>query len=617
MRIVIAGHVDHGKSTLVGRLLHDTDSLPEGRLEQITQAATRRGMAFEWSFLMDALQAERDQNVTIDTSHIWFKSEKRDYVIIDAPGHCEFLKNMITGAASSDAALLVIDAREGVSEQSMRHGYLLHLLGVRQVGILINKMDAVDYDEAAYKKTDKAYRAYLKSIGVSPGFSIPISARAGDNIASLSPHMPWYKGPSVLEALDGFKPPVSLANLPLRLAVQDVYKFGERRIVAGRIESGSLNVGDDLLFSPTNQRAKIASIEAWGAGTPPLSATAGESIGITLAEQIFVERGYMASHVLDAPILTHSFRAQLFWLGAKPLAMGKRYKLRINTDEFAAEVHAIEQVVDTTTLETGKQETVERNQVARVVLRLRGIAAMDSFADNPRTGRFVLVEDYDVAGGGIIDLEGFSDQRIGTAEVKSKNITALDLRITPEQRAHMNGHTGGILWFTGLSGAGKSTLALELQQRLFAKGCQVYVLDGDNIRRGLNNDLGFSASNRSENIRRIGEVAALFAAAGFIVIVSFISPYREDRERARAAASELFSLVHIKADLKTCEQRDTKGLYKKARKGEIKDFTGISAPYEAPKDPDLLIDTDQHTVEEGVAVLMKYVTRQFIDPVTR
>jgi len=620
MNIVIVGHVDHGKSTLVGRLLYDTGSLPDGKFEQIKASSEKRGMPFEWSFLMDALQTERDQGITIDTTQIWFSTEKRRYCIIDAPGHKEFLKNMITGAASAEAALLIIDAKEGVKEQSKRHGYLLHLLGIRKVAVAVNKMDLVNYDEKAFSAIEQEYRAYLKSVGVTPTFIIPISARDGVNIISTrnTQHaipLPWYKGPSILEALDRFEETVPESNLPLRLPVQDVYKFDERRIIAGRIESGSLKVGDEILFSPSGRRVKIASIESWPQTTPVKEASAGQSVGITLSDQIFAERGNIVSHVKNAPALTNLIRAQIFWLGHNPLTVGKRYKMKLSTYETTVEVKDILQTVDTGSLAHSKSTQVERGGVAEILLRVRGLMAVDDHAENARTGRFVLIEDYDVAGGGIISLKGIPDQRVASAEIKSKNISEIDFRITSEQRSLANGHLGGILWFTGLSGSGKSTLALELQQRLFAKGYQVFVLDGDNVRAGLNKDLGFSPEDRTENIRRVGEVAALFARAGIIVITSFISPYKEDRRRARAAAPEHFNTIYIKADVATCEKRDVKGLYKKARLGEIKEFTGISAPYEEPENPDLIIDTASMSVEESVGRLLEYVQKQLVDPV--
>jgi bifunctional enzyme CysN/CysC len=615
MNICIVGHVDHGKSTLVGRLLHDTGSLPDGKFEQIQESCRRRGMAFEWSFLMDALQIERDQGITVDTSQIWFRTARRGYVIIDAPGHKEFLRNMISGAAASEAALLLIDAKEGVKEQSRRHGYLLHLLGMRQVTVLVSKMDTVGYSKEVFAAIEKEYRTYLSALGITPAFVIPVSARAGDNLTRPSPHMPWYQGKSVVEALDSFVSAPAPSDLPLRLPVQDVYKFDDRRIIAGRIESGTLKVGDALLFSPAGQRAHVASIEIWPAGPRPTQCLAGQSVGITLSEQVFVERGHIASHETETPKLTAMFRARLFWLGGMPLETSKRYKLKLCTSEITAEVKTIEQIVDTDTLARATHQAVEAGAVAEVIFRTRGMAAVDAFKDNPRTGRFVITDGYDICGGGIIDMEGFPDQRMAIHSAKSKNITAVDLHITPHQRTIMNGHSGGILWFTGLSGSGKSTLAIALQRHLFAKGCQTYVLDGDNIRNGLSRDLGFSADDRSENIRRAGEVAGLFAEAGMIVITSFISPYREDRKRAQGAAPDYFNTVYIKADLATCETRDAKGLYKKARKGEIPNFTGISAPYEEPENPDLVIDTSRLSIEQSLSLLINYVQKQFIEPV--
>ncbi|MGB1539725.1 MAG: adenylyl-sulfate kinase, partial [Rickettsiales bacterium] len=520
-----------------------------------------------------------------------------------------------TGAASSEAALLIIDAKEGVKEQSKRHGYLLHLLGVQQVAVVVNKMDLIDYDQTRFDAIEAEYRAYLKSIGVEPTYFIPVSAREGDLMVEASSNMPWYSGPSVVEALDHFQPLPARADLPLRLPVQDVYKFDERRIIVGRIESGSLKVDDEILFSPTNTPATIASIEAWGAKENPTEAFAGQSVGITLTEQIFVERGHVASHVDAPPMLSNVFRARLFWLGRTPLLKGKRYKLKLGTAELMGDVQAIEQVVNTSTLAHEAAEEVERNSVAEVLFHVRGITALDEFTDNPRTGRFVVIDDCDVAGGGIISMEGLEDQRVSRGAIKSENLYPVDMAVTPEQRAIYNGHTGGILWFTGLSGSGKSTLALELEKRLFAKGYQVYVLDGDNVRAGLNSDLGFAPEDRAENIRRVGEVAALFAQAGVIVITAFISPYAEDRRRARAAAADYFNAVYIKADLETCEKRDVKGLYKKAREGKILEFTGISAPYEEPDNPELVVDTRNADIVSCVRQLEHYVERNFVDPV--
>ncbi|HEX8373749.1 MAG TPA: adenylyl-sulfate kinase, partial [Geminicoccaceae bacterium] len=585
-------------------------SLPEGRYEAIRDQSERRGMPFEWAFLMDAIQAERDQGITIDTTQIRFRTAKRPYVIIDAPGHKEFLKNMVTGAASSEGALLLIDAHEGVQEQSRRHGYLLHLLGVDQVAVLVNKMDLVGYSADRFGQVAEEYRAYLKGLGVRPSCIVPISAREGDNMIEHSARMPWYQGPTVLQALDGFEYKGTAAERPLRMPVQDVYKFDQRRIVAGRIESGRVRVGDEVVFSPSNKTATIRSIEAWHVPEAPEEADAGRSVGVTLTEQIFVERGEVMSHLEHAPLETNVFKARMFWLGRNPLAVGNGYTLKLGTLEAPVSVEAIERVIDTSDLSSKPATRLERNGAGEVVLRTKRLLALDEHLHNPITGRFVLVEDHLPVGGGIVSMEGYPDQR-GLVTVRSTNITAVGHAVTREARSARNGHRGGVLWFTGLSGSGKSTLALALERELFAKGFNVYVLDGDNVRGGLNANLGFSPEDRAENIRRVGEVAALFADAGFLVISSFISPYRSDRERARAAAPDAFHEVHVRASLEACEGRDPKGLYKRARRGEIAEFTGISSPYEPPEAPDLVVPTDELPVEECLALLTRYVGDRF------
>ncbi len=610
LKVAIVGHVDHGKSTLVGRLFHDTGSLPEGKFEAIQAMCERRGMPFEWAFLMDALQAERDQGVTIDTTQIWFRTDKRGYVIIDAPGHKEFLKNMVTGAAASDAALLLIDADEGIREQSRRHGYLLHLLGVAQVMVVVNKMDLIAYDRDRYEAIERDYRDYLAGIGVQATRFIPVSAREGDNIATPSAAMPWYQGPTVLQSLDEFEVVTQPDDLPLRFPVQDVYRFDERRIIAGRIETGTLRVGDTLLFSPANRTGKVKSIEAWSVPAQPSQASAGQSIGITLEEQIFVEQGDVASHEVDPPIESDVFRARLFWLGARDLVVGNRYTMKLNTMDAGVVVQSIERVIDTGDLSAREAKAVARNDVAEITLRADGMLALDDFNNSPLTGRFVLVDDYNIAGGGIISMEGYADQRHLITR-RASNIQRVEHDVTDENRQQRNGHQGAVLWFTGLSGAGKSTVAVAVERRLFNLGYQAYVLDGDNVRHGLNADLGFSPEDRAENIRRVGEVAGLMSRAGMICITAFISPYRSDRDRARAAGGDRFAEIHIQADLETCERRDPKGLYKKARAGEIPDFTGISAPYEAPENPELVVDTSELTVDEAVEYVIAYVQRRF------
>ena len=610
LKIVIVGHVDHGKSTFVGRLFHDTGSLPEGKLEQLQKVAERRGVPFEWANLMDALQSERDQNITIDTAQIWFQTKKRQYVIIDAPGHKEFLKNMITGAANAEAALLLIDANEGVQEQSRRHGYLLNLLGIRQFAVLVNKMDLQDYSQERFNQIEQEYRAFLKDLGAEPKRFIPIAAKHGDNIASLSKNMPWWSGPTVLDILDDFRVSELPKDQPLRFPIQDVYRFDERRILAGRVEAGSIKVGDRLLFSPSNKVSTVKTIERWNAPSHD-SADAGESIGITLMEQIFVERGTVAALETSPPYELTRFKARLFWLGRTPFRKGKNYKLKLATQEVDCEIETIEKVIDASTLETVSRKTNEifvgRHEVAELTIRTKRPIAFDAHSEIVPTGRFVIVDGFEVAGGGIIAIDNYP-RRTADSLHKSDNIFWSHGRVTAQQRARRNGHIGCIVWLTGLSGAGKSSIATELERDLFNLGRHAYVLDGDNIRHGLCSDLAFSPHDRKENIRRVGEVAKLFADAGIICITAFISPYRSDRELVRNMVSEgQFIEVHVNAPIEICEQRDVKGLYAKARANEIKEFTGISAPYEHPLTPEIELRTDRLSVAESVSTILEYL----------
>src|SRR5688572_30188790 len=539
LRVVFVGHVDHGKSTLIGRIFYDTKSLPEGKVEQIQAACREEGMEFEYAFLLDALLEEQEQNITIDTTQIQFKTDKRPYVIIDAPGHKEFLKNMITGAASADAAVLLIAANEGVREQSRRHGYLLSLLGIKQVVVAVNKMDLVDFQKERFDEVAAEYRGFLSEIGLEARTFVPISARLGLNVAARSTEnaspMPWYDGPTITEMLDSFDSPRSVHHLPLRFPVQDVYRFDHRRIIAGRILTGTLQVGDTLVFSPHNKTSTVASIEHWQ-GAPRERAQAGESIAITLTEQIFVERGHIASHETDAPIESNRFKARLFWMGKRPLRMGERYKLKLATQELDAEVTSIERILDASTLETvgDGRDYIARNDVAEITVQTRGAMVMDNADRNPLLGRFVIVDQRHVAGGGIIFGGVYTDR----TRIKSKNIFWSEGAVTPERRSVRNGHRGAIIWLTGLSGSGKSTLSQALERELFNMNMHVYVLDGDNIRHGLNSNLGFSPEDRVENIRRVAEVARLLADAGLVTVTAFISPYLVDRRRAREIALE-------------------------------------------------------------------------------
>src|SRR5262249_45586402 len=445
LRIVIVGHVDHGKSTLVGRLIHDTGSLAEGKLEAIKAMCERRGMPFEWAFLMDAFQAERDQGITIDTAQIWLRTPPRDYVIIDAPGHREFIKNMITGASSADAALVLIDAGQGIQQQSRFHRFLLHLLGIRQVAVIVNKMDTVGHSKARYDEIRDSYTKYLDGIGFGARFVIPVSARNGDNIAAPAPTMPWYDGPTVMEALASLRPTARPTEPPLRLPVQDIYKSDARRILVGRIETGRLRVGDRLLFSPNNKTARVATIEGWNVPVATTEAQAGQSVGFTLDEQLFVERGAIASLEDSPPIETNVSGARLVWLGHEPLRIGQDFRLRIATRNVRTTVQKIERLYDTESLsDSAEADVVPRHGVADVILRTRAILALDEAQELPRTGRFVLSDGVNIVAGGVIDMKGYPNQR-GALTVKASNLRTEIHRIDADQRSSRNGHRGGVL----------------------------------------------------------------------------------------------------------------------------------------------------------------------------
>jgi bifunctional enzyme CysN/CysC len=605
LRVVFVGHVDHGKSTLIGRILHDTGALPEGKVEEIKKASAAEGMGFEFAFLLDALLEEQKQNVTIDTTEINFRTPRRQYAIIDAPGHKEFLKNMITGASRADAAILVISADEGVREQSRRHAYLLGMLGIKHVIVIVNKMDLVDYSEKRFREIEQEYRKFLRELGSDARTFIPASAKEGENVAQASMKMKWYCGASVLESLDLLEPQHRDADLPLRFCVQDVYRFDGRRIIAGRIETGTLRAGDQLVFSPANKSSVVAAIERWNVQENG-PAVAGDSIGITLGEQIFVERGYVASHENETPIEANRFHADVFWIVREPLRIGHLYGLRLATQDVKCEIVSIERVTDSSTLESkvDGREQLERNEIGRLIIQTRGRLVIDNHDRIPNLGRFVVIDDGQICGGGTIFGGVYTDRTVA----KSKNIFWTEGKITAGARAIRSGHRGAVIWLTGLSGAGKSTVAQALERDLFHRGMHTYVLDGDNIRHGLNSNLGFAPDDRVENIRRVSEVAKLMADAGTVVITAFISPYRMDRSRAREIALESnaeFIEVFVDAPLEVCEARDPKNLYKKARAGQIREFTGIDAPYEAPEDPEIVVHTDRQSVEESVATILE------------
>jgi len=521
--VVIVGHVDHGKSTVVGRLLADTDALPLGKLDAVRRECERTGKPFEYAFLLDALSDEQDQGITIDTARCFFKSARRDYIIIDAPGHIEFLKNMISGAARAEAAVLVIDAKEGVRENSRRHGYILSMLGIRQVVVCVNKMDLVNYDQAHFRAIEKEYRGFLEGIGaVSPRAFVPISAVNGVNLAKRgAKETAWYDGPTLLELLDTLPKAPSKVDQPLRMPLQAVYKFtkhgDDRRIFAGRIEAGKASVGDKVVFSPSNKVSTIKTIEGFNTA-PRNSIDAGWSTGFTLTEEIYVTRGEVMSHAEKAPNVSTRVRANMIWLGKKPFASDHDYKLKLGTTAVGVKLHKINKVIDASELNaTLEKKEVGRHDVADVILEAQQPIAFDLSADCEATGRFVIVDGYDVAGGGIIISAVADDLRDLRAEARTRDFNWVAGGVTAVHRAERMGHRSALIMFVGKAGSGKHSYARAVERALFDAGKSIYMLDGKNVLLGIDHDLWVDAA-QSELVRRFGEVVHILLNTGLIVV---------------------------------------------------------------------------------------------------
>jgi len=522
MNVVIVGHVDHGKSTVVGRLLADTGALPQGKLDAVKRECERTGKPFEYAFLLDALSDEQDQGITIDTARCFFKSDKRDYIIIDAPGHIEFLKNMISGAARAEAAVLVIDAKEGVRENSRRHGYILSMLGIQQVIVCVNKMDLVGNREATFHAIEQEYRAFLEGIGaVRPQRFIPVSAILGENLAARGAGMPWYTGPTLLETLDGLTKAPPRIDQAMRMPVQAVYKFtsrgDDRRIIAGRVEAGQVRVGDKVVFSPSNKVSTIKSVE--GFNTPPRDRIeAGWSTGFTLSEEIYVTRGEVMSHSERAPLVSTRLRTNMIWLGKKPFVSGRDYKLKLGTAAVPVRIHRILKVIDASELGSVlEKDHIGRHDVADVILETRQPVAFDLTGDCEATGRFVIVDGYDVAGGGIVTAAVADELKDLRAEARTRDFNWVAGGVTSEQRAQRSGHRSALIMFVGPAGSGKHKYARALEKALFDRGRNVYMLDGKNVLLGVDHDLWVDAA-QSELVRRFGEVAHLLLNSGMLVV---------------------------------------------------------------------------------------------------
>jgi bifunctional enzyme CysN/CysC len=524
-QIVVVGHVDHGKSTVIGRLLADTDSLPAGKLDRVRALCERTSKPFEYAFLLDALKDEQAQGITIDSARVFFRTARRPYAIIDAPGHIEFLKNMITGAARADGALLVIDAQEGLRENSRRHATMLSMLGIREIAVLINKMDLVGFAHDRFDTLAGEMRAFLKQLGLDPIAFVAMSGRGGDNLVERSAAMPWYAGPTVVEALDAFTARESPASAAFRMPVQDIYKFtkfgDDRRIVAGSVVSGTLHAGDEVVFYPSGKRKRVRTLE--GFNRPGFdSVTAGDSAGFTLDEQIYVTRGEIAARVDEPkPLVSRRLRVSLFWLGKAPLRQDREYLFKLGTARAPMRVERIERVLDASSLEAqGGRQEIERHEVADCVLQLQRAVAFDLAADIPATGRFVIVSEYEISGGGVVREMLQDDEEWVRDRAQVRNAAWESSLVTSERRTERYSQRAALVVVTGDRRTDRKRLAKAFEARLFADGRLAYFLGMGNLLHGVDADVDNAPAHRLEHFRRLGEIAHLMLDAGLILVVS-------------------------------------------------------------------------------------------------
>jgi bifunctional enzyme CysN/CysC len=621
LRFSTIGSVDDGKSTLVGRLLHDTKSIYEDHLSALKSDSARigTGPAIEFALLTDGLKAEREQGITIDVAYRYFSTPRRHFIIADTPGHEQYTRNMVTGASTANLAIILIDAQRGVLVQTKRHSFIASLLGIPRLLIAINKMDLVDFSERVFDAIVAEYTEFATRLGVADVKFIPISGLHGDNVVDRSPRTPWYRGESILEYLETVYIGGDRNLVDLRLPVQYVVRPSMHfRGVSGQIASGILKRGDEVMVLPAQTRSRVKAIVELARGTTGdlEYAFAPMSVTVTLEDELDISRGDMLVHPRNVPLAQSSFEAMVVWMNETAMDPGLAYILKHTTRSTKATVQRIEYRVDVNTLSRTPASTLQLNEIGRVVLRTQQTLFIDSYRKNRATGSFILIHphtNHTVAAGMIIDRQPETRIResIETAAPRSENIRREVGRVAAAERERLLGQRALTLWLTGLSGAGKSSIAKELERRLHQQGRLAFVLDGDNLRFGLNRDLSFSRADRTENIRRIAEVARLLNDAGVIVLVAAISPFREDRERARqTVGAGRFVEIFVDAPLEICEGRDDKGLYRKARAGEIEEFTGVSSPYESPESPALTIDSSRRPVEECAEEILVDVERR-------
>jgi bifunctional enzyme CysN/CysC len=608
LRFITCGSVDDGKSTLIGRMLHDTQQILEDQLAAVTSDSRKWGTTggeVDLALLVDGLQAEREQGITIDVAYRYFDTEKRKYIIADCPGHEQYTRNMATGASTADLAVILIDASRGVQVQTRRHAYIVSLLGIRHIIVAVNKMDLVGYDQKVF---DRIREECLKIRGIEGADAsvVPVSALKGDNVVTRGSGMPWYKGPTIMEVLDAIDISRDAALDDLRLPVQYVNRPDHTfRGFAGTIAAGSVAVGDSIMAVPSRRMSKVREIVTFdgklrGAG-PDMAVT------VALEDEIDISRGDLLVHPDRAPSVSRIFDAHIIWMSDTPLLPGRQYEFKLSHRYFRGTIETIHHRVDVNDLSEHEAKELKLNEVGLCRIVLAEQAAFDTYGTCRATGSLIVVDrvNHGTAGAGMI-LRSAAPQ--GAHDV---SVFWQPTRVTHEQRANQKAQRPCILWFTGLSGAGKSTIANAVEQTLFLRGHHSYLLDGDNIRHGLNKDLDFSDEGRIENVRRIGEVAKLFVDAGLIVVTAFISPFRSDRRLVRDLVKQgEFVEVYVSTPLEVCEQRDPKGLYVKAREGKIKNFTGVTSPYEAPEAPEIVIDSSKISVPECVDKVIRYLEAQ-------
>ncbi len=609
LRFITCGSVDDGKSTLIGRLLYDSKMIFEDQLaalEKDSKKVGTQGGDIDFALLVDGLAAEREQGITIDVAYRYFSTEKRKFIVADTPGHEQYTRNMVTGASTADLAVILIDARKGVLVQTRRHSYLVSLIGIRKVVLAINKMDLVGYNRGIFEQIVAEYREFAAQIGLTDILAIPISGLKGDNITAASGTMPWYQGPSLVNYLETVEVEDRAAAAPFRMSVQWVNRPDlDFRGFSGLIASGAVRPGDRVKVLPSGKEAKVARIVTQGGDLA--EAVAGQSITLTLDTEIDISRGDLLAHAASPPAVADQFNSTVVWMSDEPLLPGRLYWMKIGAKLVAATVTDIKHKTNVNTLEQLAAKSLALNEIGSVNLSLDHPVPFDPYAENRETGGFIL-----------IDRLSNGTVAAGTLQYalrRAENIHWQAVDVNKQARASANRQKACVLWFTGLSGAGKSTIANLVEKQLFAQGRHTYLLDGDNVRHGLNRDLGFTDADRVENIRRVAEVAKLMVDAGLIVLTSFISPFRAERALARQLLEEgEFLEVHINTSLAAAESRDPKGLYKKARAGEIKNFTGISSPYEPPEAPEIVIDTARLTPEDAAAFILKTLEERGLVP---